>query len=85
MALFTSCFYWIYDTKEINALQKRLQEERERPTPGTIFPALKSLRELNFISADEKEGKAIVYTLTERGRLAFQPSPSISNLYFDGL
>ncbi len=46
----------------------------ERPSPGTIYPALKSLREMAFISADEKEGKTIVYTLTERGRLALRIS-----------
>ena len=46
----------------------------ERPSPGTIYPALKSLREMGFISADEKEGKTIAYTLTERGRLALRIS-----------
>src|SRR5437870_6454249 len=42
----------------------------EKPSPGTIYPALKSLRELGFISSEEKEGKTIVYTLTERGKSA---------------
>jgi PadR family transcriptional regulator PadR len=37
----------------------------EKPSPGTIYPALKSLRELGFIRSEEKEGKTIVYTLTE--------------------
>ena len=46
----------------------------EKPSPGTIYPALKNLRGMGFISADEKVGKTIVYTLTERGRLALRTS-----------
>ena len=47
----------------------------EKPSPGTIYPALKSLREMGFIiSSDEKESKTIVYTLTERGKNALRIS-----------
>jgi PadR family transcriptional regulator, regulatory protein PadR len=46
----------------------------EKPSPGTIYPALKNLRQMGFISSDEKEGKTIVYTLTERGRNALRIS-----------
>jgi PadR family transcriptional regulator, regulatory protein PadR len=47
----------------------------EKPSPGTIYPALKNLREMGFISSgDEKEGKTIVYTLTERGKNALRIS-----------
>jgi PadR family transcriptional regulator, regulatory protein PadR len=46
----------------------------EKPSPGTIYPALKSLREMGFISSDEKEGKTIVYALTERGKNALRIS-----------
>jgi PadR family transcriptional regulator, regulatory protein PadR len=46
----------------------------ERPSPGTIYPALKGLREMGFITADEKDGKTIAYTLTERGQLALRIS-----------
>jgi DNA-binding PadR family transcriptional regulator len=43
----------------------------EKPSPGTIYPALKSLREMGFIiSTQEKEG----YTLTERGKNALRIS-----------
>jgi PadR family transcriptional regulator, regulatory protein PadR len=35
-------------------------------SPGTIYPALKSLREMGFIS-EEREGKTIVYGLTTGG------------------
>jgi PadR family transcriptional regulator, regulatory protein PadR len=38
----------------------------KKMSPGTIYPALKSLREMGFIS-EEKVGKIIVYGLTERG------------------
>jgi PadR family transcriptional regulator PadR len=43
----------------------------ERPSPGTIYPALKSLREMGFI-IEEKDGKTIVYTLTGRGKNALK-------------
>jgi DNA-binding PadR family transcriptional regulator len=35
-------------------------------SPGTIYPALKSLREMDFIS-EQKEGKTIVYHITASG------------------
>jgi PadR family transcriptional regulator PadR len=44
----------------------------EKPSPGTIYPAIKNLREMGFISAEEKEGKTIVYTLTQRGKNALK-------------
>ncbi|HEY9490922.1 MAG TPA: PadR family transcriptional regulator [Nitrososphaeraceae archaeon] len=47
------------------------QRKGDKPSPGTIYPALKSLREAGFIS-EEKEGKIIVYTLTERGKQALR-------------
>ena len=50
------------------------RKEGEKPSPGTIYPALKNLREMGFISSDEKEGKTVTYTLTERGRNALRIS-----------
>jgi PadR family transcriptional regulator, regulatory protein PadR len=50
-----------------------LKRKGERPSSGTIYPALKNLREMGFIS-EEKEGKTIVYTLTERGKHALRIS-----------
>src|SRR6478735_2255740 len=38
-------------------------------SPGTIYPALNSLREMGLIS-EEKEGKTIVYNLTVSGENA---------------
>jgi DNA-binding PadR family transcriptional regulator len=46
----------------------------EKPSPGTIYPALKNLREMGFIISEEKEGKTIVYTLTDRGKNALRVS-----------
>jgi len=43
----------------------------EKPSPGTIYPALKSLREMGFIS-EEKEGKTIIYNLTDKGKVALR-------------
>jgi PadR family transcriptional regulator, regulatory protein PadR len=47
----------------------------EKPSPGTIYPALKNLREAGFIKEKEeeeeedknKDSKTIVYSLTPRG------------------
>lgn len=49
-------------------LEKR---KGERPSPGTIYPALKALKESGFIQ-EEKSGKTINYTLTEEGKKAFK-------------
>ncbi len=39
----------------------------ETPSPGTIYPALKSLKE-NGLVKERKAGKTIVYALTPHGR-----------------
>jgi hypothetical protein len=38
-----------------------------KPTPGTIYPALKDLRERGSI-VGTKEGNQVIYTLTEEGK-----------------
>ena len=38
-----------------------------KPSPGTIYPALKSLREAGLIK-EEKSGKTINYSLTKEGK-----------------
>lgn len=43
----------------------------DKPSPGTIYPALKHLKEINFIK-EKKEGKIIVYSLTKQGERAFK-------------
>ncbi|MBX4212011.1 PadR family transcriptional regulator [Candidatus Pacearchaeota archaeon] len=39
----------------------------DRPSPGTIYPALKSLKESGLIQ-EKKEGKTIIYTITQEGK-----------------
>jgi len=49
-------------------LEKR---KGERPSPGTIYPALKMMHEQGLIH-EEKKGKTIVYSLTEQGKQSFK-------------
>ena len=39
----------------------------ERPSPGTIYPALKALKKVGLIS-EKKQGKTITYSLTAEGK-----------------
>ena len=41
----------------------------EKPSPGTLYPAIKIIREAGFID-ERKEGKTITYTLTPSGKKA---------------
>ncbi len=41
----------------------------DKPSPGTIYPALKGLKEAGFLDED-KVGKTITYSLTPRGKKA---------------
>jgi PadR family transcriptional regulator PadR len=43
----------------------------EKPSPGTIYPALKALKDAGFLS-EEKEGKTIIYKLTSKGENALE-------------
>ena len=48
-------------------LADELQKRRgEKPSPGTIYPALKSLKEAGLIK-ESRSGKAIAYSLTADG------------------
>ncbi len=38
-----------------------------KPTPGTIYPALKQLKEKGQITS-HKEGKKVIYSLTDEGK-----------------
>lgn len=42
-----------------------------KPSPGTIYPALKALKEAGLIK-ETKSGKTITYRLTERGGRGFE-------------
>jgi PadR family transcriptional regulator len=43
----------------------------EKPSPGTIYPALSNLKDLAFLS-EEKEGKIITYRLSPKGEKALE-------------
>ena len=51
-----------------NELAKR---KGEKPSPGTIYPALKVLKDAKLIK-EIKKGKEIVYSLTPGGRRVLQ-------------
>lgn len=49
-------------------IAKEIEKRKgEKPSPGTIYPALKSLREHKLIK-ENKQGKSISYTLTSDGK-----------------
>ena len=58
-------------------IASELEKRRgDRPSPGTIYPALKSLRKQKFI-AEKKEGKTIVYTITQEGKQALENAKKV--------
>ncbi len=42
-----------------------------KPSPGTIYPALKNLRKMGFVR-EKREGKTITYNLTPEGKGALR-------------
>jgi PadR family transcriptional regulator, regulatory protein PadR len=51
-------------------ISKELERRRgDKPSPGTIYPALKSLKKHGFLK-EKKSGKTIVYDLTPQGHKA---------------
>ncbi len=63
---------WMLSRKSMSgqALGRELEKRKGcRPSPGTIYPALKSLKSSGFVSS-RKQGKEIVYSLTPKGRRA---------------
>ena len=60
---------WELGKEELNGQQiaERIAKRRgTKPTPGTIYPALKELKKGNYIDG-VKEGREIVYNLTRKG------------------
>lgn len=49
-------------------LEKR---KGDKPSPGTIYPALKQLKENGWIK-EKKEGKTISYSLTQEGKRIYE-------------
>lgn len=53
-------------------LAKEIGKRRgDKPKPGTIYPALKDLKNKNLIKS-KKTGKLIVYSLTPQGKIAIK-------------
>ncbi|HUU47546.1 MAG TPA: PadR family transcriptional regulator, partial [Nitrosopumilaceae archaeon] len=46
-----------------------VKRKGDKPSPGTLYPAIKNLRESGFLE-EVKEGKTITYTLTPSGKKA---------------
>ncbi|MFW9832785.1 MAG: PadR family transcriptional regulator [Candidatus Thorarchaeota archaeon] len=67
--LLTFQILWELDKEEMNGQQiaeKIASRRGTKPTPGTIYPALKELKESGFI-VGRKEGRQIIYQLTPEG------------------
>ena len=67
--LLTFQILWELDKKEMNGqeIAERIAARRgTKPTPGTIYPALKELKEGGLIRG-KKEGRQIIYRLTAKG------------------
>jgi PadR family transcriptional regulator PadR len=67
--LLTFQILWELDKEEMNGQQiaEKIAERRgTKPTPGTIYPALKELKEGGFIKG-RKKGRQIIYNLTPKG------------------
>jgi len=42
-----------------------------KPSPGTIYPALKDLKEKDLVKG-EKRNKIVIYTLTDKGKAGIE-------------
>jgi DNA-binding PadR family transcriptional regulator len=61
---------WLLSKRPMNGqeLSNELGKRRgTKPTPGTIYPALKELRTKGFLEV-ERKGKTTIYTLSKNGR-----------------
>jgi len=68
--LLTFQILWELDKEEMNGQQiaeKIATRRGTKPTPGTIYPALKELKEGGFIKG-RREGRQIIYHLTPKGK-----------------
>jgi len=65
---------WLLSKKEMNGqeIARELEIRRgTKPTPGTIYPALKELRKKRLVKM-KRRGRETIYSLTEDGREGFQ-------------
>jgi len=65
---------FLLSKKEMNGVEISEEIKKRKgtkPSPGTIYPALKNLRQMNFIK-EEKKGSSIKYKITKEGEKAFK-------------
>lgn len=68
--LLTFQILWELREEELNGqeIANRIADRKgSKPTPGTIYPALKDLKKKRLIKG-RREGRQIIYSLTDRGR-----------------
>ena len=61
---------WLLSKKPMHGqeIAKELEKRRGfKPSPGTIYPALKDLKKRGLIKG-EKKGKIVVYSLTKKAK-----------------
>jgi PadR family transcriptional regulator, regulatory protein PadR len=67
---------FLLSKKEMSGNDLALELEKrkgEKPSPGTIYPALKSLKQAGLI-VEKKSGKNIIYNLTDQGVVVLKES-----------
>ncbi|MBI4167963.1 MAG: PadR family transcriptional regulator [Candidatus Aenigmarchaeota archaeon] len=65
---------FLLSKKPMNGVEIAEDIERRKgtkPSPGTIYPALKGLREMGFVK-EKKSGKTVTYSLTSKGKDALR-------------
>ncbi len=65
---------WLLSKKPMNGQEISIELQKRRgskPTPGTIYPALKELRAKKLVEM-EREGKETVYTLSTEGKAGLE-------------
>lgn len=63
------CILWLLSKRPMHGdkiANEIAKMKGEKPTPGTIYPALKQLKESGAITS-KKEGRKVVYSLTPKG------------------
>ena len=67
----TLLILWIISRKSMTGAEIALELQKRKgrkPSPGTIYPVLKSMKERNLVSIDENKS----YTLTEKGEKSLE-------------
>ena len=62
---------WLVSRKSVTGAEIALELEKrkgKKPSPGTIYPVLKSMKERKLLSIDENKR----YTLTEKGKKSLE-------------